>query len=268
MTGGVTGISILRVPPGKDAESRILPPPAGPLDGPLVSCLMVTRGARFPAVHAIDCFRRQTYAARELLIVCDRPDSPLAALVADINDPMIRLVETPPATLGELRNASIAHARGDMLCQWDDDDLYHPERIVMMVHALLASDVSAVMLHRWTIWWPDRRIIARSGRRPWEGTMLVRRGVLPLYPALPLGEDKAAIERLMALHTVVLVDQPRAYCYVVHGGNSYDVAHFETMIGWASDRTDAANYDAALDDLAQSFPVSAYGQRLMAGAET
>ncbi|MGI4936004.1 MAG: hypothetical protein ACRYF5_04550, partial [Janthinobacterium lividum] len=37
--------------------------------GPLISCVMVSRGHRYPAAFAIDCYRRQTYANRELIIV-------------------------------------------------------------------------------------------------------------------------------------------------------------------------------------------------------
>ena len=32
-------------------------------------------------------------------------------------------------TLGELRNFSVQLARYPLVCQWDDDDLYHPRRL-------------------------------------------------------------------------------------------------------------------------------------------
>src|SRR6185369_8010828 len=80
-----------------------LPQPL-PTAGPLISCLMVTRGGRFPAAFAIECFRRQNYADRELVIVCDTPGSAVAALVAELGDPRIRYIEATAAPLGALRN--------------------------------------------------------------------------------------------------------------------------------------------------------------------
>jgi hypothetical protein len=40
---------------------------------PLVSCLMVTRGDRRTLSHALECYRRQLYANRELVVVTDLP---------------------------------------------------------------------------------------------------------------------------------------------------------------------------------------------------
>lgn len=228
------------------------------LTGPLISCLMVTRGGAMPAALAIDCYRRQTWRDRELIIVCDTPDSAIKALVVASGDPSIRYIEAPSLSLGELRNVSVAHAQGALLCQWDDDDLYHDERLEFMVAALLRHDVVAVFLQRWWIWWPARRQLAISGTRTWEGSMLVRREVLPTYPAIALAEDNITIARLCALHPTLLVDRPELYCYIVHGGNSYEARHFETMLDWASEVTPADRYDNEIERLQAFLPIAAY----------
>ncbi|HMV69458.1 MAG TPA: glycosyltransferase, partial [Myxococcota bacterium] len=46
-------------------------------DGPLVSCLLVTRGRRAQAELAVRCFEAQTWRARELVVVDDDPDPAL-----------------------------------------------------------------------------------------------------------------------------------------------------------------------------------------------
>lgn len=51
---------------------------------------MVTRGRAIPAQFAIDCFRRQTWPNRELVIVCGTPDSELPDFLATLGDPTIR----------------------------------------------------------------------------------------------------------------------------------------------------------------------------------
>ncbi|MBB5686232.1 glycosyltransferase family 2 protein [Sphingobium boeckii] len=250
-------IATIRLAPGQPPQTGTFSPDL-PTDGPLISCLMVTRGHVFPASFAIRCYQRQSYRDRELVIVCDRPDSAVAMLVARLDDPSIRLIETAPASLGELRNVSVAHARGALLCQWDDDDLYAPDRLAVQAAALKAHDVVAVFLERWLIWWPERRALAASGRRTWEGSMLARREAVPAYPAQALAEDQVTVERLCAIRPVLLIDRPHVYCYVVHGRNSYDEAHFETMMGWASNIAALDRYDADLKALSSDFPFADY----------
>jgi hypothetical protein len=259
-------VSTIRLAPAKSPQSGAYSFEAGErVSGPLISCLMVTRGGKLPAAFALDCFRRQSWRNRELVIVCDVADSAIEALVASLGDPTIRYVEAAPASLGELRNISVAHARGDFLCQWDDDDLYDAGRLEFMMAALLSHDVAAVFLKRWLIWWPARRQLAVSGSRTWEGSMLVGRDVLPAYPAQALAEDNITIARLCSMHATLLIDRPSLYCYIVHGANSYENAHFETMVSWASEVISADRYDAQIAALASSLPITDYASHLADG---
>ncbi|HAV37529.1 MAG TPA: glycosyltransferase, group 2 family protein, partial [Massilia sp.] len=88
---------------------------AFPSRRPLVSCLMVTRGRSFPARFAVDCFRRQSWPERELVLVCDAPGTPVEEYCRTLGDARIRVVvpDGPAASLGELRNLSLRAARGD-----------------------------------------------------------------------------------------------------------------------------------------------------------
>lgn len=249
--------------PGREAVLGTLALPAdAEVRGPLVSCVMVTRGALFPARHAIDCFRRQSYAHRELVIVCDRPGNAVATHVAGLGDPAIRYVETAPATLGELRNTSVAHARGELICQWDDDDLYPRDRIALMAAGLADDRAVACFLERWTMWWPARRWLALSERRIWEGTMLARRDALPVYPALRREEDTAIVRLMRARHALRLIDQPLGYCYIVHGGNACNTEHFEGLFARATQRSAVAAYDGDLARLGELAPVADYAAGL------
>ena len=78
-----------------------------PTAPPLISCLMLTRGRIVPTRFAIDCYRRQTWPNRELVIVCDDPDSPLPDFIATLGDPTIRYVLTARDVIGALRNVTI-----------------------------------------------------------------------------------------------------------------------------------------------------------------
>ena len=108
-----------------------------------VSCLMVTLN-RFEHVRrSVSSFCQQDYPNKELVILtCGGSNyaERLGALVRSIGRTDIRCVSLGAAvTLGALRNASVEHALGPMVCQWDDDDLSHPKRLSMQVEAMRAD---------------------------------------------------------------------------------------------------------------------------------
>jgi len=229
---------------------------------PLVSALMVTRGALSPTRFAVDCYQRQTHPNRELVIVCDAAAPELCAYLTTLADPSIRFITTDPAPLGELRNRAVAASAGSFVCQWDDDDLSAPSRIATQLKTLEEGDFGAVFLHRWLIWWPARLRLALSGRRTWEGSILARREALPAYPALPRSEDTAMVEQLAKDHPIGLLDRPDLYCYVIHGNNTWDAPHFEVQFAMATRRFEFADYLPALAQVAQTMPVDAYAAEL------
>jgi glycosyltransferase involved in cell wall biosynthesis len=228
------------------------------VNDPLVSCLMISRGGRWPAAQAIASYRAQSHVARELVIVSTRADDPVARLAAETGDRSIRHVAVPPASLGELRNAAVAHARGTLIAHWDDDDLHHRDRLARQVEAMRSAGTKACFLRRILIWWPARRGLAITHARPWEGTMLADREIVPVFPALPREEDLFVLERMQALHRLAELDWPEGYCYVVHGANTNQPAHFEGIFGIAQPIPDAADYAAAIERLSRHHDFNGY----------
>ncbi len=122
---------------GKRASEEAAPAPAA---DPLVSCVMATGDRRAFVRQAIQYFQRQTYAAKELILVDDGERSS-ADLVPD--DSRIRYLRLSARTnLGRKLNLGIEQARGSIIQKLDDDDYYHPE--------FLKSTVSALLPHRST----------------------------------------------------------------------------------------------------------------------
>lgn len=253
----------LHEPGTRPRDGTLVPSPAA-LDGPLVSCLMVSRGQLCPARYAIDCFRRQTYRHRELVIIDDNPVSELARFLADMGDPQIRHVWLAAGrqSLGSLRNRALAESRGNLVCQWDDDDLYDERRLAWQIEALLSSGAQACFLRRWTLWWPAECRIAVSGDRIWEGSMLARRTSVPDYPARRRGEDTAVAEQLMAAGRVVLMNAPELYCYTIHGSNTFHYQHFLGMYNAASEFAGRLAYGRYLQMLGRRLPVQDYAAEL------
>ncbi|MEU1786588.1 glycosyltransferase [Streptomyces sparsogenes] len=203
---------------------------------PTVSCLMVTKDRLPLAERAIRCFLAQTYTRAELVVVDDGTDGALEDHVRALGDERIRLHRLPPEgrSLGELRNLAVDLATGSYVCQWDDDDLYDPERLEVQLAAVLALDATACFLARERLWWPARRTLGISGVRVWEGSMLCAKDALPRYPELRRGEDSPVAEAVVRGGRTVSLDAPELYTYVFHGANTFDEPHFRSIFDAAT----------------------------------
>ncbi|TVV75135.1 glycosyltransferase family 2 protein [Sphingomonas solaris] len=222
-----------------------------------ISCIMASRGAAFPARLAIECYRRQSWADRELIVVSADRNAAVAGLVAALGDPSIRFIAAPPDTpVGPLRNLGIAAATGELIAVWDDDDLCHPERLAWQHEAMAARDAVACMIGRVLLWWPERRRLAAGAWRTWENSLLARRDAMPAYSARPRGSDTEVVDTLRALGPPALVERLDAYLYVVHGGNLWGADHFEMLFANAAELA-PADYDAAIAALGRHMPLTA-----------
>ena len=199
---------------------------------PLISCLTVTLGTppRLPMLaRAIADYAAQTHAERELVIVTDAPCAAAVVRLAEGRADVRIVAVDPGPPLGALRNVAVAAARGELLCQWDDDDRHHPERLAAQLAALGGADACA--LQEVMLLDADPRELrcinwAQTPAGVHPGTLLVRREALPLYPEAPLGEDLTAWQALTAARPVVrLAGAAHLYAYVAHGSNSWPRAH-------------------------------------------
>jgi glycosyltransferase involved in cell wall biosynthesis len=215
----------------------------------MVSCLMVTLPVpeRFEfRRRSIATFCAQTLPCKELVMVVDgRTDSalePLLQYVASLKRADIRVV-TPPGqlNLGQLRNISVESAIGDVLCHWDDDDLYHPERLERQLTALTTEDHEAVLLREVFQYFPQTRALYCTN---WKATdagghpasLMVRRSAGIHYPtegsaARGFGEDLQVALALRARGRLgFIAGMPYLYVYVSHGMNVCSDEHHRMLV--------------------------------------
>lgn len=210
---------------------------------PLVTCIMPTRDRPDFALRAVRYFQRQTYPARELVIV----DDGVCDLGARLpRDERIRYIRLPaPETIGAKRNHACEHARGAILAQWDDDDWYGRDRLRAQVEPLLAGDAditalsSAVLfdLEKWEFWTATPELHRRLFLHDVHGgTLVFSRRVwehLGRYPLRSLAEDAAFLARAVR-HGARLGRIPGEglFVYVRHGRNSWSLPAAGTRGGW------------------------------------
>lgn len=213
----------------------------------MISCLCVTRGDRLGLLaQAVADFAHQTHAPRELVVVHDGGGSShdaMLALAASHPQAVIRVVQVAPGfRLGGLRNQAVAAAQGAWVCQWDDDDRYHPERLALQWQAVLRDRAAVGYLVDQLHWFTADSTLCWDD---WEGepypmnliqgTILARRDVMPAYPDLARGEDTAHTHKLLRAAAAQGFGVSRlrgaGWCYVYrhHGANVWHDAHHRAI---------------------------------------
>lgn len=212
-----------------------------------ISCLMITLpvAARLNfAKRSIRSYCEQTYPHRELVIVMEGGDqetrAALTQFVLDLQRDDIRIhALQDKATLGALRNISVELAHGAIVCQWDDDDLYHPDRMTLQYAFLVQGGYEAVLIQEVMQYYPQVSRMYLTNWRATEahghpGTLMAFKSEALRYPVVGavarLGEDSTVALQLIARGRVgYLRDEPTAFVYVSHGGNSWDMSHHEML---------------------------------------
>lgn len=167
---------------------------------------MPTRNRARWIPQAIECFRRQTYRRRELLIVEDERDLAAALLPADL--PIRYVFLEGVSTIGRKRNVAAKLAAGEIIVHWDDDDWSFPGRIEEQVAALMVPGVRVTGYHSmlfvdevtgqaWQYRGPARYALGTSlayWRAHWEANK---------FPDKMIGEDNDFVIRSRsALHSI------------------------------------------------------------------
>jgi glycosyltransferase involved in cell wall biosynthesis len=234
-----------------------------------VSCLMVTKPGREElAKQAIEGFYRQTYRNRELVVITTNQRSFDAVwayhaaherrlLGRDV--PMIDVQCEEEAPLGALRNWALLRALGPVICQWDDDDLHHPERIQVQLDAMVSSGRHSSFFCNQCYQLPDGdtpylqvvdwyvRPTAGSGHLI-PGTLMCYRSALRYRDDERTGEDTHFLQaEIKANGPSAVVDRPGLYVRRFHDDNT--TARAKALANLADRSWDGARLLPRLDQL-------------------
>jgi glycosyltransferase involved in cell wall biosynthesis len=180
----------------------------------------------------------QRHSCKELIIVYEDNDPDTAEMADRLTAEYPGLLfatkvsAMPKRSLGELRNIAIAAAHGDYVCQWDDDDWYHRDRISSQLEAAVGNSRKASLLTHWIIYDEVCKQAYFSLLRLWEGSLLCRRDAFTeevRYPALSRGEDSVLITTLIEKGYFYPLIAPNLYIYTVHYGNTWPRSHFDWL---------------------------------------
>jgi glycosyltransferase involved in cell wall biosynthesis len=183
--------------------------------------------------RAIACFESQTYSNCELLVLVESDDDDTIAYMHKKEGDKIRklVVTNDNMKLGDLRNIAVEYAAGGYICQWDDDDWYHRDRVKHQLAAAITNGKAGSILTRWIMYDVEHGNAYLSGERLWEGSILVSKNELKKhrisYPSLARGEDNKFITNLVSKSSIQQIAWPSLYIYTFHGRNTWDRGHFQ-----------------------------------------
>ncbi len=212
----------------------------------MISCLTVTQEGKLDELRvAVRCFDCQTLDERELVIVHDGGsdfDSDIRELAALHPVSQIKIERVSPGlTLGALRNLSVHFASYELVCQWDDDDLYHPRRLEVQYEELRREDADFCFMT------DQLHYFKASGEMYWDdwtvetypmnliqGTLMGKKGRLGAYDDLARGEDTSVVVELAksGCRVAQLVGHGYLYIYVFNGKNAWDYEHHAAISAW------------------------------------
>jgi glycosyltransferase involved in cell wall biosynthesis len=240
---------------------------------PKISCMMVTLDRLQLAKHSILLFAQQSYPERELVIVTDGTAPFRAALeryVAALGLDNVQFVypEGPRRTLGQLRNLAIEAATGEILCQWDDDDSNHPDRLMVQAQHMLQNNAGACFLSDhlqlieekrtlcWINWAAGASEIGPDNLAP--GTLMMHRNDRIRYPEEgPLsrqGEDSVVLSALnQTVPVKPLQGQGHLYLYRFHGRNTFSREHHYNLSNFRYSNQDLVQNYAKLREAARLY---------------
>jgi glycosyltransferase involved in cell wall biosynthesis len=205
---------------------------------------MVTKSRLSLMKRAVKCFADQSYPRKELIVVPDDNQSYHEEIERHVEEAGVEHVRVVPTgsgfSLGALRNLSMDAAAGEIICQWDDDDRYLPDRLMCQVGELFRAGCRACFLSDnlqllapdgtlfWVNWADDGR--ARNEYHVFPPSVMLFKDTKFRYPESGhtafVGEDLAlAADLFRNVPVASLGGMGCLYLYEFHSRNTLPKEH-------------------------------------------
>jgi glycosyltransferase involved in cell wall biosynthesis len=212
---------------------------------PKISCVMVTLGRVEHVRNSVRCFIEQTYPNKELVVLSQgnaEENKKIEECLRSVPDKVHFFPAPLDLTLGAMRNTSIEISTGNIICQWDDDDLYHPDRLATQYKVLrsdsrrIASfycDFLKYFANSGELYWCDWSGEPMTTHKYLCGTVMFYKEAFGQYcifypqngAQCRVEEDLNVLEKLVVKGDIGPVFAGHQYIYVYHGTNTYDLDH-------------------------------------------
>lgn len=216
---------------------------------------MVTKGRCEYIKYSIKCYIKQNYENKNMVLVSQgnkEQNDLIESYVKSIGRNDIYYISAPEdLNLGTMRNISVELSTGDFICQWDDDDLYHPERISTQYNVLrqdnnlVASaycDFIKYYKTNATAYWCDWSGERIPTHQFLPGSIMFDKKVFGMFSSFYpqngqqcyVEEDLNVLGKLLTKGDIGRVWSGWHYIYQYHGSNVYDLNHHNLTLDTSS----------------------------------
>ncbi len=200
---------------------------------------------------SIQCFLRQNYPNKNLVILSqgnEDSNRQIKLYVDSLHRTDIQFLVAPELlSLGAMRNASVELATGEIICQWDDDDLYHSDRLMTQFKVLMSDNRNSASLYcdflkyftsTNEMYWCDWSKEPKLTHQFLCGTVMFYKSIFHMYsPFYPetgyqsvVEEDLHILDKLNYKGVLAPVFAGHQYVYIFHGRNTYDLKHHQLTL--------------------------------------
>ncbi len=205
------------------------------MTAPLVSAIMPTRGRAEWAHQALRCFLRQSYDAKELIILDDLAEPSFEESIRFFS-PQVLYLRLPHSSIGDKRNRCAELARGPLIMHFDSDDWSAPGRMAEQAALVENAGVAAVGFHSLLFY---DGATDRWGKYKGLGdyalgtSLCYRREWWQAHPfqALSIGEDNDFVATAHAAGQLRSIDGGQSMVARIHAGNTSrkDICSFDSI---------------------------------------
>lgn len=204
---------------------------------PLISCICITNNSPGQLKKAISCFADQNYPNKELAISYLKNDVRSKEIIENIRQKdilkIVPVEHTGDEPLEKAKIHVITKCTGDYVCIWDEDDWYHPSRLMFQFNSMqiIGERYQASVLSRIMLYDTGTKKVYHSFPRNWDGTLLCRKEIFLLTPYTKDGENTSITAFLSGRKILCQIDDaPFLYIHIYHGANIHDDKHFESFM--------------------------------------
>jgi glycosyltransferase involved in cell wall biosynthesis len=136
---------------------------------PRISVIIPVYNGEKTIRETVESVLNQTFSDFELIVINDGSQDSTLDILANIQDPRLKVFSQSHAGVSVSRNNGIVHAHGEFITFLDADDLWTPDKLETQLKALEANPQASVAYS-----WTD--FIDESGRFLWSGLHIAANG--------------------------------------------------------------------------------------------
>lgn len=212
---------------------------------PLISCICITSNRPQMLLKNIVSFDTQNYPNRELVISYPKQEFETRNLINHIkaiSELNILTVERETdESVGQARNKAIEICNGEYVCCWDDDDLYHYNRITHQFNSMQGNYYQAGILSKVLIYDTVEDKAYQSYAHNWGGTLICKKELIVRHPYgdSNSSEDVTTLNSLDSRgYLLSISDAPFLYVLIRHHQNATQRIYFQKFLN-ISNKLDA-----------------------------